>query len=97
VGEAADGDEAARLVAELQPDAVLLDLRMPGTDGFDAIPLVRAAAPEALIVVVTVLPPGPDTERALTLGAHHVMRKSDFRSVVELVGALATPTSPSLS
>ena len=33
VGEAADGDQAARLAIEFQPHVVLLDLRMPGSDG----------------------------------------------------------------
>jgi hypothetical protein len=41
-----------------------------------------------VIVVVTVVPPGPDTDRAMALGAHHCLRKTDLHSVVELVGAL---------
>jgi DNA-binding NarL/FixJ family response regulator len=36
VGEAVDGDEAARLAAELRPDVILMDIRMPGTDGLEA-------------------------------------------------------------
>ena len=36
LGEAATGDEAVRLAAELQPDVVLMDIRMPGTDGLEA-------------------------------------------------------------
>jgi DNA-binding NarL/FixJ family response regulator len=36
VGEAADGDEAIRMAAELRPDVVLMDIRMPGTDGLEA-------------------------------------------------------------
>ena len=35
-GEARDGDQAVRLAAELAPDVVLLDIRMPGTDGIAA-------------------------------------------------------------
>ena len=88
IGEADNGAEAVRLAEALRPDVVLLDLRMPGGDGFDAIPALREVAPDAVIVVVTVVPPGPDTERALALGAHHCLRKTDLHSVVELVGAL---------
>lgn len=36
LGEAATGDEAIRLAAELQPDVILMDIRMPGTDGLEA-------------------------------------------------------------
>ena len=49
VGEAADGAEAVRLAAELQPDAVVLDLRMPGMDGVAALPLIRDASPGTVL------------------------------------------------
>jgi DNA-binding NarL/FixJ family response regulator len=87
VAEAGDGAEGVRLADAHQPDVVLLDLRMPGTDGFAAIPSLRAVAPSAEIIVVTAVPPGPDMDRALALGAHHCLRKADLRAVVELVGA----------
>ena len=51
VGEAADGDEAVRLVRELAPDVVLLDIQMPGRDGFGVI---DAVGPEAMPHVVFV-------------------------------------------
>ncbi len=44
VGEAADGAEAVRLASQLQPDVVLMDLRMPGMDGLTAIERLRADA-----------------------------------------------------
>src|SRR5437763_4438314 len=92
VGEAADGGEAVRLAGELLPDAVVLDLRMPGMDGVSALPLIRDASPGAVVVALSALPVGPMTDRAVDLGATYV-RKPDLRRVVNLVAALA-PAAP---
>lgn len=53
VASVADGEAAREAVARLAPDLVLLDLAMPGAGGLDALPLVRAAAPEARVIVVS--------------------------------------------
>jgi DNA-binding NarL/FixJ family response regulator len=53
VGEAADGDEAVRLTRELHPDVVLMDVRMPGTDGIDATRRIVAESPDARVLVLT--------------------------------------------
>jgi DNA-binding NarL/FixJ family response regulator len=50
VGEAGDGMEGADLAAQLQPDAVLLDLAMPRMDGLSAIPEIRRACPSTRIL-----------------------------------------------
>src|SRR5881227_882242 len=88
VGEAADGAEAVRLAEELHPDAVILDLRMPGMDGVQALPLIREASPSTVVVALSAMPVSPMTDRAITLGATYV-RKPDLRRVVNLVGALS--------
>jgi NarL family two-component system response regulator LiaR len=53
VGEAADGVDAVRVAAEVRPDVVLLDLRMPGGDGVAALRALREAVPEARVLVLT--------------------------------------------
>src|SRR6266550_7508882 len=92
VGEASDGAEAVRLAGELRPDAVVLDLRMPGMDGVRALPLIRDASPGTVVVALSALPVGPATDRAIDLGATYV-RKPDLRRVVNLVTALV-PADP---
>src|SRR3954467_7983539 len=53
VGQAGSGEEAVARAAELTPDIVLLDLSMPEMSGLEALPRVRAAAPNAEVVVLT--------------------------------------------
>ena len=53
VGEAADGKEALRLVDELRPDMVLLDIAMPGLDGIAAMKLLRRSHPEIQVLMLT--------------------------------------------
>jgi NarL family two-component system response regulator LiaR len=53
VGEAASGEEAERLVADLVPDVILMDLSMPGIGGIEAIRRVKKSSPRSQIVVLT--------------------------------------------
>ncbi|MEU4563401.1 response regulator transcription factor [Actinoplanes sp. NPDC023936] len=54
VGEAADGAEAVRMAQALSPDVILMDLRMPGTDGLTAITeLARTGNPARVLVLTT--------------------------------------------
>lgn len=69
VGEAPDGREAVALARHHQPDLVLLDLAMPGVGGLEALPLLRAVAPQARIVVFSSLDPADVADRALSQGA----------------------------
>jgi DNA-binding NarL/FixJ family response regulator len=53
VAEAGDGDEAVRLTAELRPDVVLMDVRMPRADGIDATRRIVKATPRSRVIILT--------------------------------------------
>lgn len=77
VGEAPEGRTGIELSEQLRPDVVLLDLMMPGMDGFEALPLIKAAHPEIAVIVLTALDVD-EAERALALGAAGVVEKRDI-------------------
>ncbi len=53
VGEAADGADAVALAKQLEPDVVLMDLRMPVLGGLDATRLIKDACPDTQVVLLT--------------------------------------------
>ena len=75
VGAAADGDEAVRLVAELAPDVVLMDLRMPRCDGVEATRRIRAEYPGTQVVVLTTFADDASLFPALHAGARGYLTK----------------------
>ncbi len=75
VGAAGDGDEAVRLVAELAPDVVLMDLRMPRCDGVEATRRIRAGHPGTQVVVLTTFADDASLFPALRAGARGYLTK----------------------
>lgn len=75
VGEAADGNEAIRTVRDVEPDVVLMDIRMPNLDGLTATERLLAERPKLKIIVLTTFDTDELVFGALRLGAHGFLLK----------------------
>jgi DNA-binding NarL/FixJ family response regulator len=86
VGEAANGPDGVALAAELRPDIVLMDLRMPGGDGVEATSRLLATVPGVRVLVLTTYESDGDILRAIEAGAGGYLLKD--ASPAELAGAV---------
>ncbi|GCE21467.1 response regulator [Dictyobacter kobayashii] len=75
VGEADDGASALRQVAELRPDVVLMDIRMPGMDGLEALEHIRTQHPGVAVILLTTYNDDELVLRGLSAGAHGYLLK----------------------
>jgi len=73
--EAANGEEALATYAREKPDLLLLDVNMPVMDGIETLRRLRAADPEAVVIMLTSLTNRQTVETALALGAVNYLRK----------------------
>lgn len=69
VGEAADGVEAVKLVAELAPDILFLDLVMPGMSGIEVLTHINELQPEVRVIILSMYNDEEHVLRAIKLGA----------------------------
>jgi len=91
VGEAGDGDEAARLAIELQPDVVLMDVSMPVLDGVEATRVIRDRAPAVQVVILTMHADKGVLDRAIRAGAvGYLVKDCTMEEVVRTVRQAAS-------
>jgi CheY-like chemotaxis protein len=77
VGTAASGEEAIGLLPDLHPDLVLLDVHMPGIDGFETARIIRQERPQTVVVMVSAEPYGLEADAA-SAGAVAIVGKVDL-------------------
>lgn len=82
VGEAEDGDQATALAAELQPDVILMDLNMPGTDGVEATRQILNTSPHISILVVSMFEDDDSVFAALQAGARGYLLKGASKAEI---------------
>jgi DNA-binding NarL/FixJ family response regulator len=88
VGEAANGDDAVRLVQEHAPDVVLMDLEMPGKGGIEATREIAAAAPLTRVVVLTISDQDADVMDAVVAGAcGYLLKDATVQELLRGIGA----------
>lgn len=95
IGEAADGREAIELCRRVQPDLVLMDLRMPRMDGLAATQAIKEECPKAIVLVMT-MHENPDyLLQALRAGAAgYILKDATYDEVVSAIREVLSGESP---
>jgi DNA-binding NarL/FixJ family response regulator len=100
VGTAADGEEALTLALELNPDVVLMDLRMPRCDGVEATRRLREQAPQVKVIVLTTYADDKSVLDALRAGARGYLTKDagaeEIRRALEQVASDQVAIDPAV-
>lgn len=101
VGEAADGSEVPALIADVHPDVVLMDIRMPGVDGLTATERLRGRPGAPEVVVLTTFHADEQVLRAMRAGAAGFVLKdtppADIVAAVRRVAAGDPVLSPAVT
>ncbi len=101
VGTARDGEDAIQRALALEPDVILMDVRMPGVDGVEAVAILRRRIPRCRIVMLTTFDDEEYVVQALAAGAAGYLLKdlpaADLADAVRLAGAGVTQLDSSVT
>ncbi len=91
VGEAASGDEAVELAHKLEPDVILMDIKMPGLNGIEATREIQQASPQICVLVLTMFEDDDSVFAAMRAGAKgYLLKDSGGEGVVHAIRAVAS-------
>jgi DNA-binding NarL/FixJ family response regulator len=94
-GQAGDGDEAVALARQLKPDVILMDIRMPGTDGVAATQTIRSEQPEAQVIILTTFDDDEYVLAGLRAGAcGYLLKDMPSEQLADAIRAAARGQSP---
>jgi DNA-binding NarL/FixJ family response regulator len=90
IGEASTGEEAVRLVDDLQPDVVLMDMHMPGMGGIEATRTVSRRHPDIGIIVLSMLDDNDSVFAAVRAGARgYILKDAERGSLLRAIRSVA--------
>jgi DNA-binding NarL/FixJ family response regulator len=90
VAEADDGEQAVALFEKVRPDLVLMDSRMPGKSGQEAIQEIRRISPQARVLMLSAFDGDTDIHQALEAGAQgYVLKSATGRELIPAIQAVA--------
>jgi DNA-binding NarL/FixJ family response regulator len=96
VAEAANGAEAVKMAVKHKPDVALLDIRMPGTDGLEALDKIHRQLPNVRVVMLSTYDNPTYVARAVALGAcDYVLKGASRQELISTITAAAAGKAPS--
>jgi DNA-binding NarL/FixJ family response regulator len=94
IGEASDGLQAVELATELQPDVIVMDIKMPQLSGVDATKRIRSAAPKVRVLALTAYDDDPYIFGLLEAGASgYVLKTAESSELIRAIRAVAAGQS----
>ena len=86
IGSASSGEEALAKLSQLEPDVLLLDLRMHGMSGVDTLMAMKRSAHDVRVIILTSFETDEDIYRAVQAGAHgYLLKDTSLREMVEAI------------
>jgi len=89
IGQSGDPLEALNAIRRYRPDAVILDIRLPGINGIELLKKIKAEQPDIVVIMLTDYPYRQYRQQSLQAGADYFFHKAtEFKEVIDLLKGL---------